>query len=272
MKRQLLPAIGLLAVAVYSLAPFLWQVVTSFKPTAELGTLPPLLPTRVSLEHYAALFAGHALMRMMFNSAVVAGASTLLALALGAPAAFALSMLRVRGRAVILAAILSVSMFPPIAIVSPLFLAANALGVRDTLLALIVTYTTFSLPLAIWLLTSFFGRLPRDIYRAARVDGCTPFQALVHIVLPLAVPALTAAGLLVFIFSWNEFLLALTLTSTEASRTVPVGIALFPGLHEIPYGEIAAAAVLVTLPLAILAFLFQRRVVEGLTAGAVVGE
>jgi multiple sugar transport system permease protein len=147
----------------------------------------------------------------------------------------------------------------------------NALGLRDSLLALIATYTTFSLPLAVWLLTGFLRDLPREVYLAARVDGCSPLQALLRVVLPLATPALVAAGLLVFVFSWNEFLLALTFTATEASRTIPVAIALFPGLHEIPYGELAAAAVAVTLPLAVLAFVFQQRIVAGLTAGAVKG-
>ena len=271
MKRVLPDLAAFVLVAAYSLVPFLWQVITSLKPSAELGMLPPFLPTRMTLEHYAALLASPSLGRMLLNSTAVAAGTTLLALSLGALAAFALTMMRVPGRLLILAALLSVSMFPPIAVVSPLFLMVNALGLRDTLLALVLTYTTFTLPLATWLLVSFFGRLPREVYRAARVDGCTALQALRYVVVPMARPAFAAAGLLVFVFSWNEFLLALTFTSTDASRTVPVGIALFPGLHEIPYGEIAAAAVLVTLPLAALAFLFQRRMVEGLTAGAVKG-
>jgi multiple sugar transport system permease protein len=270
-KRVLPDVAAIVLVSAYSLSPFLWQVVTSVKPAAQLGMLPPLLPTRLTLEHYAALLASPSLARMLLNSTLVAAATTLLALALGALAAFALSMLHVRGRLLILAVLLSVSMFPPIAVVSPLFLLVNALGLRDTLLGLVLTYTTFALPLAVWLLVSFFDRLPREIYHAARVDGCTALQALRYVVAPMARPAFAAAGLLVFIFSWNEFLLALTFTSTDAARTVPVGIALFPGLHEIPYGEIAAAAVLVTLPLAAVAFVFQRRVVEGLTAGAVKG-
>jgi multiple sugar transport system permease protein len=264
-------AAGVLLLVAYCLAPLLWQLVTSLKPASELLALPPLLPTRVTFEHYVAIFDGHPFARIMLNSAIVAASTTVLALALGVLAAFGLAILRVRRRAAILAMVLSVSMFPPIAIVSPLFLVVNALGLRDTLLALIASYTTFSLPLAIWLLTGFLRDLPREVYLAARVDGCSPLQALLRVVLPLAAPALVAAGLLVFIFSWNEFLLALTFTATEASRTIPVAIALFPGLHEIPYGELAAAAVTVTLPLAVLAFVFQQRIVAGLTAGAVKG-
>jgi multiple sugar transport system permease protein len=142
---------------------------------------------------------------------------------------------------------------------------------RDTLAALVITYTTFALPLAIWLLTSFFRQIPPEIYLAARVDGCSAFQAMYRVMLPLAAPGLLAAAILVFIFCWNEFLYALSFTATTASRTIPVGIALFPGLHEVPWGEIAAASVVVTVPLAVLAFAFQRRIVEGLTAGAVKG-
>jgi multiple sugar transport system permease protein len=262
---------GLAAVAVWCLAPFAWQVVTSLKPAAELLSLPPLLPTRITLEHYAAIFADGSFPRLLANSAIVAACTTALALGAGSPAAFALSLLRVPHRGTILAAAVAISMFPPIATVSPLFLALSAAGLRDTLLGLIVTYATFCLPLAIWLLAKFFDTLPRELYVAARVDGCTALGALWRIVLPLSAPGLLATGLLVFIFSWNEFMFALAFTATEASRTVPVGIAMFPGLHEIPYGEIAAASVVVTLPVVALAFAFQRRIVEGLTAGAVKG-
>lgn len=263
--------LALALLAAYCLAPFLWQVVTSLKPAAELTALPPLLPSRVTMEHYAALFTGHPVLRLIANSAAVAAGTTALALVLGAAAAYAVSVLRMRGRAAILGVVLAISMFPPIATVSPLFLLLNALGLRDTLAALVLTYSTFSLPLAVWLLAGFFDALPRELYVAARVDGCSAFGALWRVVLPLAAPGLTAAGLLVFIFAWNEFLFALTFTSTEAARTLPVGIALFPGLHEIPYGEIAAASVVATLPVVALAFAFQRRIVEGLTAGAVKG-
>ncbi len=267
----LLRATALALALAYCAAPFVWQVVTSLKPAAELVSLPPLLPTALTLEHYAAILGDGTFPRLVGNSLVVAAGTTALALGAGTLAAYALSILRVRRRAAILAVVLSISMFPPIATVSPLFLLLTAAGLRDTLLGLIVTYATFTLPLAIWLMTSFLDTFPRDLYVAARVDGCTARGALVRVVLPLATPGLLAAGLLVFIFSWNEFLFALTFTATEAARTVPVGIALFPGLHEIPYGEIAAASVVVTLPVVVLAFAFQRRIVEGLTAGAVKG-
>lgn len=261
---------GLLAVlAFYSLAPLLWQLVTSLTPEHELTALPPLLPTRATTVHYLAVFGEHPLARVILNSLVVATGTTVLALSLGALAAFALAKLAVPAKALILLGVLATSMFPPIATVSPLYLLIVGLGLRDTLLALILIYTSFALPLAVWLLTAFFHQLPDELYRAARVDGCTPFGAFRRVLLPLCVPGLVATGLLVFIVAWNEFLYALTFTSTIASRTVPVEIAQFPGLHEVPWGEIAAATVAVIVPLVIIALVFQRRIVAGLTAGAV---
>lgn len=264
-------SLGLGLVATYCLAPLAWQIITSLKPADELTMLPPLLPSRITIEHYVAIFAGHPFLRMIANSLLVAAGATLLAIGIGALAAFALAKLRVKRRVLLLAIVLAASMFPPIATVGPLFMMINALGLRDTLVALILTYTTFELPLAIWLLTHVFRSIPNELYVAARVDGCTPFQAFYRVMLPLSAPGLVAAALLVFIFSWNEFLYALSFTATAAARTIPVGIALFPGLHEVPWGEIAAASVVVTLPLLLLAFAFQRRIVEGLTTGAVKG-
>jgi len=263
--------IQLLVLAVWCLGPFLWAFNTSLKPSAELTRLPPLLPHPATTEHYVAIFQGYPFLHILANSIIVAMSTTLLALAVGTLAAFALGQLSMKGKGVILACVLSVSMFPPIATVSPLYLIIQNLGLRDTLAALIITYTTFSLPLAIWVLTHFFRSLPAELFLAARVDGCTAFQAFRRVLLPLAVPGMVATGLLVFIFSWNEFLYALTFTATESSRTVPVAIAMFPGLHEMPWGEIAAASVVVILPIVLLALVFQRRLVEGLTAGSVKG-
>jgi multiple sugar transport system permease protein len=261
----------LAVLALWCLGPFLWALDTSLKPDAQLTRLPPLLPEPPVAGHYLAIFRDYPLWHIIFNSAIVAVATTLLALAVGTLAAFALARLPLKGKGLLLAGVLSVSMFPPIATVSPLYLVIQKLGLRDTLAALILTYTTFSLPLAIWVLTHFIRDLPGELYLAARVDGCTAFQAFRRVLLPLCAPGLVATGLLVFIFSWNEFLYALTFTATVSSRTVPVAIAMFPGLHEVPWGEIAAASIVVTLPIVVLAFAFQRRIVEGLTAGSVKG-
>lgn len=255
----------------FCLGPYVWQVVTSLKTDEELTAIPPLLPSRCTLEHYASLFRDRTFLAIVRNSAVVAVATMVLSLAIGSLAAFALAKLDVRRKGFFLGLALAVSMFPPIVTVSPIYLIMRALELRDTLWALVLTYTTFSLPLAIWILTNFFKEIPHELYLASRVDGCTPFQSFARIFLPVAAPGFFATAILVFIFAWNEFLFALTLTATLRSRTIPVGIALFPGLHEVPWGDIAAASVVVTVPLVILVVLFQRRIVEGLTAGAVKG-
>jgi multiple sugar transport system permease protein len=260
-----------LVVTLYCAGPVLWQLVTSLKPDAELTRIPPILPRHPTGIHYEAVFTSHPMLRLILNSTVVAACTTLLSLAAGSLCAFALALLKLRWKLLLLGVVLTISMFPPIATVSPLYIIFRALGLRDTWWALIATYTTFSLPLSIWILTNFFRQIPREIYLAARVDGCSPFQAFFRVLLPLAAQGVAATAILVFIFSWNEFLFALTLTSTTASRTIPVGIALFPGLHEVPWGEIAAASVVATIPLVVLVFAFQRRIIEGLTAGAIKG-
>jgi multiple sugar transport system permease protein len=233
--------------------------------------LPPLLPEAPTTAHYEAVLSRSTLGRELLNSVTVAAGATTLAVGLGGLCGFALARLPFPRKPWILGAILSVSMFPPIAVISPLYLLVRALGLRDTLAALILTHATFALPLAIWILTSFFRQIPPELYWAARVDGCTPVRALRSVLLPAALPGVAVAALLVFIYSWNEFMFALTLTATEASRTAPVAIALFPGLHEVPWGDMAAASLLVTAPVLLLAVLFQRHIVSGLTAGSIKG-
>jgi multiple sugar transport system permease protein len=261
----------LLVAALWCLGPFLWQFATSLKPDAELTRLPPMLPHSPTLEHYRAIFTGAPFLQIIANSAVVAACSTALSIAIGSLAAFGLAKLSVRFKGLVLIFILSASMFPPIATVSPLFIIIRALHLRDTWWGLIMTYTTFTLPLSIWIMTNFFREIPDEIFLASRVDGCGPFQSFARIMLPLAAPGIATAAILVFIFAWNEFLFALTFTATPASRTIPVAIALFPGLHEMPWGDIAAASIVVTIPLIVLVLVFQRKIIEGLTAGAVKG-
>jgi multiple sugar transport system permease protein len=263
--------ITLFILCMYCIGPFLWQTISSVKPSSELTKLPPVLPLTLTFNHYVSVFQGHPFGRIIVNSFVVSMISTVFSLTFGSLSAFGLSKLTIKGRGVIFAFVLSISMFPPIATVSPLYLVIRALGLRDTWWALIITYTTFTLPMSIWILSSFFREIPDELYHAAKVDGCSAFQIFYKIFLPLAGPGIFATAILVFIFSWNEFLYALTFTSTTASRTIPVGIALFPGLHEMPWGDIAAASVVVTLPLIILVLIFQRRIIEGLTAGAIKG-
>lgn len=271
MKKKIGFMLLLSLVLLYCLGPIVWQFVTSLKSDAEITKLPPILPAHPTLVHYKTTFTGHPFGRIIMNSVVVALCTTFLSITVGSLAAFALSSLRMPMKSLFLGMVLSISMFPPIATVSPLYLMIRFLGLRDTWAALILTYTTFSLPLSIWILTNFFREIPRELYLAARVDGCSPFRAFTNVMLPLASPGLFTAAILVFIFSWNEFLFALTFTSTTASRTVPVAIALFPGVHEVPWGDIAAASILVILPVLVLVFMFQKRIIAGLTVGAVKG-
>lgn len=260
----------LLALALaFLLAPPTWQLVTSLKPTEQLGRLPPLLPHPPVGDHYRAVFEGRPFGRYIVNSLVVASLTMLLGLGLGAPAAYALTRLGLRRAHLILFAFLAVSMFPPVAIVSPLYLAVRALGLRDTWWGLILADTVFVLPLTVWLLATFFREIPRDLLWAARVDGATEWQTFSRVALPAAAPGVAAAGILAFVYAWNEFLFALVFTSSPAAQTVPVGIALFPGVHEMPWGEIAAASLIASAPVLILVLFFQRRIVQGLTAGAV---
>jgi multiple sugar transport system permease protein len=253
----------------FLLAPPLWQLITSLKPRAQLGVLPPLLPQPPTAAHYESVFEGRPFSRYILNSAAVAFCTMLLALGLGAPAAYALARLPLAGARFILLGFLTVAMFPPVAIVSPLYLGVRAAGLRDTWWALIAADTTFVLPLTIWLLATFFREIPRDLVSAARVDGASTWGAFRHVILPVAAPGLAASAIFAFVFAWNEFLFALVFTSSPKAQTVPVGIALFPGLQEMPWGELAAASLIASAPVLLLILLFQRRIVQGLTAGAV---
>ena len=260
MKRRF----AIAAALAFFLGPIAWQALTSLWPEPELTRA---FPRSLTVANYAGL--GEPFARAVLNSLVVAAGTTLLCLAAGASAAFAIAKLEFPGRRLLLGAALAISMFPPIATVSPLYLVLRAIGLRDTLLGLVLPYTTFALPLTLWLLTSFFRALPDELYRAARVDGCTPWQAFVRVFLPLSWPALATSAILIFIFSWNELLYALTFISTPSKRTIPVAIALFAGEHIEPWGQIAAASMVAIVPLAVLTLVFQRRIVSGLTGGAV---
>lgn len=269
--RDIVSWLLLVLVLVWSLSPILWQGITSLTPDSELMQLSPVLPLHPTLAHYRALFEHQPFHRIILNSFGIAALTALAALVLGALAAFPLARLPVRGKLIMLGFVLGSSMFPAIVTVGPLFMFMRGLGLRDTWWAVLISHTTFALPLTIWVLANFLRELPDDLYRAARVDGCTPWQAFTQILLPLSRPGLTAAGVLAFLFSWTEFLYAFTFTATEASRTVPVAIVLFPGLHEIRWGEIAAASVVVTVPVIVLVLFFHRHIVQGLTAGALKG-
>jgi multiple sugar transport system permease protein len=265
MRRPFFAWLAAALVLAFCLGPFASQIVTSLRPEAgEAGDAP-----MTSFDNYVRVWQGRAIGVSLLNSAFVAAATTCTSIAIGSLAAFALAKLRLRGKNWLLGGALAISMFPPIATVSPLYLVMRAFGLRDTLLALVLSYTTFALPLAIFVLTRFFREIPDAVYDSARIDGCTPLQAWWRIGLPLAAPGVASTAILVFVFAYNEFLYALTFTSSPEKRTVPVAISLFATSRVEPWGEIAAASVIAAIPLVLVALVFQRRIVTALTEGAV---
>ena len=262
--------LGALLILVWSGGPFIWQFSTSFQLDKALTSgSPSLIPHPFTLEHYYNAFVEKQLHRYVWNSLVVSLATTFLCLFVGSLAAFALSRLNIKGRFGILMVILSVSMFPQIALVGPLYLVATNLGLLDTYTALIITYLALGLPLVTWVLFGYFETLPREIDEAARMDGVSVPGLLWRIILPMSLPSLVTTGLLAFITAWNEFLFALAFTSNIDRQTIPVGIANFTNLYYVPWGDIAAASAVVTVPLILLVLFFQRHINEGLTQGGV---
>lgn len=251
--------------------PFIWQIITSIKVPRELTTLPPILPRQPTGESYYTVFVGKQFYRYIINSAIVAGLTTTLTLIVAGLASYSLARLPIKGKGIMMVVVLALSMLPQMAVVSALYIAFRRTGLLNTYSGLVIAYCTFSVPLGIWIMTSFFREIPHDLEAAAKVDGCSPLQAFVRVIVPLAAPGVFTTAILVFIQAWNEFLFALTFTTGISRQTVPVGIALMPQLYYVPWGAISAASVIVTLPLIIVVLVFQRRIVEGLTAGGVKG-
>jgi len=264
--------IAVVAIVVFCLFPFYWLINLSLKTGADLGES-ALFPPHPTLDNYQSIFNNGDFTRALLNSAIISLVTTALALVVGSFCAYALARLRFGGKFAILALVLSITTFPAIAIAAPLFRLWTDIGIYNTLYGLIIPNLTFALPLAIYILVSFFKEIPKDLEEAALVDGATHFVAFRKVVVPLAAPGLATAGILTFIATWNEFLLAITLTSTPKARPVPAAIAFFTGStqFEIPYGTITAAAVTISVPLILLVLFFQKRIVAGLTAGAVKG-
>jgi multiple sugar transport system permease protein len=270
--RQVLLWVAVAAICVFCLMPFYWLINVSLKTGPDLSSA-DLLPPSPSLDNYASIFENDDFTAALRNSVIVTSITTALALIFGSFAAYALARLRFRLKFLILAVVLSISTFPPIAIAAPIFKLWTDIGLYNTYTGLIVPYLTFALPLAIYILASFFKEIPKELEEAALVDGATHFQAFRKVVLPLAAPGLVTAGLLTAFFVWNEFLLAVTLTSSPSAFTVPVAVANFTGSteFEVPLGTISAASVVITIPLVVLVIVFQKRIVAGMTAGAVKG-
>ncbi|GHA17760.1 sugar ABC transporter permease [Devosia pacifica] len=261
-----------LVIVVVSVFPFYYAILTSFKSGTDLFRI-TYWPTSISFDNYLSVLNQGSFPRNVLNSIFVSTLVVVLALFLAVTASFALSRVRFRGRGLLLMTILAVSMFPQIAVLAGLFEVIRGLGIYNTPWALIFSYTIFTLPFTVWVLTTFMRDLPIEIEEAAIVDGATPWVIIRRVFMPLMWPALVTTGLLAFIAAWNEFLFALTFTSSNTTRTVPVAIALLSGgsQYEIPWGNIMAASVIVTVPLVALVLIFQRKIVSGLTAGGVKG-
>ncbi|MCW3064617.1 MAG: ABC-type transporter, integral rane subunit [Solirubrobacterales bacterium] len=259
-------------VVVLALVPVLWIVSLSFKDPATIAD-GSFIPKKWTWSNYSAIFKQNLFTDALRNSIGIAIISTVIAVVIASMAAYAISRLDFPGKRWILGAALAIAMFPPISIVGPLYNMWRSLGLFDTWQGLIIPYLTFTLPLAIYVLSAFFREIPWELEQAAQVDGATPFQAFQKVIVPLAAPGVFTTAILVFIFAWNDFIFAASLTSTTHAQTVPAAIASFPGASQFqaPIGSIAAAAVIVTIPIIVLVLLFQRRIVAGLTAGAVKG-
>jgi multiple sugar transport system permease protein len=259
------------AIAIFSLLPFLWFILTSWKSPTEISAIPPVIVPSFHWDNYRSALEQYGLPRYIANSAIVAGATTVISIGIATLAAYALARFRLRWGRPYLMLLLLFSMFPQIAIAGPVWRLLSWLGWLNTYQGIVAAYVSLSLPFAIWVLTTFFKELPYDIEEAALIDGCTRWQALRLVVLPLAAPGVFTVAILVFIHAWNEFFFALIILTYPARQTLPVGIALFPGEYTMPWGEIAAASAIATLPLVALTLIFQHRIVEGLSAGAVKG-
>ena len=273
MKRpSILIWLGTVLFLLLSFFPFFYTLLSSFKPAAQLFQFnPPLWPRSFTWENYRAIFQERGFHLNILNSVIVAGATSLICVSVGSLAAYGLTRFPLRGKRLILGFILLVSLFPPVALVSPLFLRFQQLGLLNTYAALIIPYLTFALPLAVWLLTAFFRQIPLELEEAARLDGAGRLRVLWEITLPLAAPGIFTTAILTFIYCWNEFLFALAFTINDRSRTVPVAIVLFSGYHTVPWGQILAAVMVVTIPVAVVVLLLQRRIISGLTAGGLKG-
>ncbi|SPJ32096.1 Trehalose transport system permease protein SugB [Kushneria phyllosphaerae] len=276
MLKSILLKIGfwaLVAVLVlYAVFPFYYAVVTSLKPSSELFEVSYWVDS-IDFFNYAAVLSQPTFLAAIRNSVLVAVSVVIIALLLGLTAAWALGRVRFRGRTMVMMIVLGVSMFPQVAVLSGLFEVIRTLDLYNSPGGLILSYTIFTLPFTVWILTTFMRQLPDELEEAAIVDGASPWITLTKVFMPLLWPAMVTTGLLAFIAAWNEFLFALTFTLTDTQRTVPVAIALISGgsQYELPWGPIMAASVIVTVPLVVLVVIFQRRIVSGLTAGAVKG-
>ncbi len=268
-RRVLEVELPVLLIVLFALGPYAWMILTSLKPQAELSAWPlNYWPREATLQHYRDLIARTSFASSLGNSLIIAGGASLLGLGVSIPAAYAFSRFRFRGRQMLLTGFLVINMFPVVLLIIPLFLMMRRLGLIDTFLGVVLGHSTFAIPFAIWMLTSYFNAIPKDLDEAATIDGASRLQTIRLIILPLVMPGVATAGIYIFITSWNEYLFAMML-SGQAVRTVTVALQLFIGEFTIQWGLLTAGGTLIALPVTFLFLLVQRRLVGGLTAGAV---
>ncbi|UCD11643.1 MAG: carbohydrate ABC transporter permease [Nitrospinaceae bacterium] len=258
-------------ILLWSLWPFIWQWVTSVKVPSNISRIPPLLPEHLSAANYSAIFSNETFIRVIWNSIAVGLGATAISLVVGAMGAYGISRLLERGRRWIMLSLLVVLMLPQVSVVTPLYRIVDLMGWGDTLWSLIAVYSIFSVPLVVWVMYQAYEEIPETLHRAARVDGSSEWTIFTRVYLPLGIPGLVSSGLLSLIFCWNEFLFALTFTSSYKARTIPVGISLFSGQYDFPWGEITAASSLVTFPIILIVIFSQKYLVRGLVGSGVKG-
>ena len=276
MKQRMGPGqwIGFVIILVWCLLPVVWIGMVSLKPVSETTTgSPQFFPKDWTIQNYKDIVKNDDFLRALLNSFGIAIIATVLAVIFATLAAYAIARLEFRGKRAVLSLALAIAMFPVVSLVGPLFDMWRTLHLFNTWPGLIIPYMSFTLPLAIWTLSAFFREIPWEMEQAAQVDGATSWQAFRKVIVPLAAPGVFTAAILTFFFAWNEFVLAISLTSTTSSRTVPAQMSFFVGPDPFnpPYGQLATASVVVTVPIIIIVLLFQRKIVSGLTSGAVKG-
>jgi multiple sugar transport system permease protein len=271
-SRKIFAYVVLIFFLLLIILPFYWMVVTSFKTNTDISAYPPsLVPHHWTLNHYHQAFVKYGFAKYIVNSVIVALSSTFLVLLFASMAGFSIARLPIRSKVPMLIGLLIISMFPPVAIISPLYMLLRNLGWLDSYQALIVPYTAFNLPFAIWILRNYFLQVPGALFEAAKMDGAGVFQTFYRIFLPVTTPGLFTAAVFTFVATWTEFFMALVFNPSDSMRTIPVGIALFSGQYNVPYGTIFAGSVISIVPIMILVVIFRKWIVSGLTAGAVKG-
>ena len=271
-KRKVLYNIGLVLFLILIIFPFYWQVITSVKNPADITKMPTeLIPSRFSLEFYKSVFVNHHLQVYLLNSVIVAIGAMILTVIIAFPAAYAFARINFKFKKFWQNIILLANMFPLIAIVTPMFIIFRQLHLLNTYMGLILPSVILTLPMAIWTLIAFIKTIPYELEEAARIDGARLRDLMVKVVFPLAVPGIITTGIIAFISAWNEFMFALVLVTKDEMRTVPIAISMFPGEYSVPWGDMSAASIVATAPIIILVLLCQRRIVSGLTSGAVKG-